>query len=235
LKRAPGTAGSLLFLCEVQKAAGKSADALRMLEEAINGGQKCAAVMLEHARLVQSMQGAKEAEPLLMALVETDPENAEVLSDLAGVQLELDKPQEASQHAFRALKINPTLKGLNYLVGMMKRADGQLDQAVHYFSEAVRQYPNDLEAYVALGKTYLERRENKKAFKTFGQAMEIAPDDYRLYFHAGVILREQKDYVGAEDMMRRASELAPGDINIRRQLGAIVALNLVHNPKGVKA
>jgi hypothetical protein len=50
-----------------------------------------------------------------------------------------------------------------------------------------------------------------------------------------VILREQKDYMGAEEMMRRASELAPGDVNIRRQLGAIVALNLVHNPKEVKS
>ena len=235
LKRAPGTAGSLLFLCEVQKAAGKSIDALRILEEAIKGGQKSATVMLEHARLVRLIQGAKEAEPLLLALVETDPENAEVLGDLAEVQVELDKPQEASLHAFRALKVNPMLRGLNYLVGTMKRADGQLDQAVHYFSEAVRQYPHDLEAYVALGETYVERRENKKAFKTFEQAMEIAPGDHRLYYQAGVILREQKDYVRAEDMMRRASELAPGDINIRRQLGAIVALNLVHNPKGVKA
>jgi tetratricopeptide (TPR) repeat protein len=235
LKRAPGTAGSLLFLCEVQKSAGKSVDALRMLEEAIKGGQNSAPVMLEHARLVRSMKGAEETEPLLQALVEKEPENAEILSDLAEVQMDLDKPQEASLHAFRALKINPTLKGLNFLIGGMKRADGQLDQAVHYFSEAVRQYPHDLEAYVALGETYTDRRENQQALKIFGQAMEIAPDDFRLYYQAGVILREQKDYMSAEDMMRRASELAPSDINIRRQLGAIVALNLVHNPKGVKA
>lgn len=235
LKRAPGTAGSLLFLCEVQKAAGKSADALRMLEEAINGGQNSAPVMLEHARLVCSMKGAEETEPLLQALVEKEPENAEILSDLAAVQMELEKPQEASLHAFRALKINPTLKGLNYLLGTMKHADGQLDQAVQYFSEAVRQYPHDLEAYVALGKTFTDRRENQQALKIFEQAMEIAPDDYRLCYQAGVILREQKDYMGAEEMMRRASELAPSEINIRRQLGAIVALNLVHNPKGVRA
>ncbi len=158
-----------------------------------------------------------------------------VCSDLAEVQMQLDKPQEASLHAFRALKINPALRGLNYLVGSMKRTDGQLDQAVHYFSEAVRQYPHDLDAYVALGETYIERRENKMALKIFEQAMNIAPDDHRLYYQAGVILREQKDYIRAEDMMRRASDLAPGDINIRRQLGAIVALNLVHNPKGVRA
>ena len=218
--------------CKKQR--GKYVDALQILEEAIKGGQKSASVKLEHARLVRSMKGAKEAEQLLLALVEADPENAEALGDLAEVQVELDKPQEASLHAFRALKVNPTLRGLNYLVGTMKRADGQLDQAVHYFSEAVRQYPYDLNAYVALGETYVERRENKKAFEIFEQAMQITPDDHRLYYQAGVILREQKDYVRAEDMMRRASELAPSDINIRRQLGAIVALNLVHNPKGVK-
>ncbi len=79
LKRAPGTAGSLLFLCEVQKSAGRFVDALRILEEAIKGGQKSAAVVLEHARLVRSMQGAKDAEPLLQALLESEPENAEGL------------------------------------------------------------------------------------------------------------------------------------------------------------
>ena len=42
-----------------------------------------------------------------------------------------------------------------------------------------------------------------------------------------------KDYPGAESMMRRAAQLAPHDVNIRRQLGAIVALNLVHNSQEV--
>jgi hypothetical protein len=35
-------------------------------------------------------------------------------------------------------------------------------------------------------------------------------------------------------MLRRASALAPNDLNIHRQLGAVVALNLVHNRAGVK-
>lgn len=235
LKRAPDAAGSLLFLCDVQKAAGKSIDALCMLEEAIKGGQNAPDVMLEHARLVRSIHGAKETEPLLQSLTKLDPENAKALSELAEVQKELGKQQEASLHAFRALKLEPTLKGLNSLLGTLKRADGQLDQAVYYYSEAIRQYPDDLETYVALGETYVERRENQKALHIFEQAMEIAPEDSRLFYQAGVILRDQKDYIGAEDMMRRASELDPGNVNIRRQLGAIVALNLIHNPRGVKS
>jgi Flp pilus assembly protein TadD len=42
-------------------------------------------------------------------------------------------------------------------------------------------------------------------------------------------LKESKDYVGAEKMLRRAADLAPNDVSIHRLLGAVVALNLVHN------
>ena len=48
-------------------------------------------------------------------------------------------------------------------------------------------------------------------------------------------MRELKDYVGAEAMLRRAAELSPQDLNIRRQLGAVIALNLVHNSQEVNS
>jgi hypothetical protein len=35
-------------------------------------------------------------------------------------------------------------------------------------------------------------------------------------------------------MFRRAAELAPEDVNIQRQLGAVVALNLVYETQEVK-
>ncbi|MEN4099337.1 MAG: hypothetical protein ROW52_05395, partial [Anaerolineaceae bacterium] len=60
------------------------------------------------------------------------------------------------------------------------------------------------------------------------QAIEIAPNDPRPYYQSALIMREGKDYVGAEAMLRKASKLAPNDVSIRRQLGAIIALNLVH-------
>ncbi|HBA92656.1 MAG TPA: hypothetical protein DCZ08_13240 [Anaerolineaceae bacterium] len=63
----------------------------------------------------------------------------------------------------------------------------------------------------------------------YQQAMRTAPEDYRSFYQAGLILRDGKDYLAAETMLRRAADLAPTDVNIRRQLGAIVALNLVHN------
>ena len=61
------------------------------------------------------------------------------------------------------------------------------------------------------------------------KAMKTVPQDFRMYYQAGLILREGKDYHGAETMLRRAAELAPDDLNIRRQLGAVITLNLIHS------
>jgi hypothetical protein len=46
-------------------------------------------------------------------------------------------------------------------------------------------------------------------------------------------LKESRDYLGAENMLRKASDLDPDNLMVRRTLGAVVALNLVHNRRGV--
>ncbi|MDH5508412.1 MAG: hypothetical protein OEZ02_14415, partial [Anaerolineae bacterium] len=56
----------------------------------------------------------------------------------------------------------------------------------------------------------------------------IAPNDARPLFHAGIALKESKNFTAAESMLRCAAEIAPKDLDIQRQLGAVVALTLVH-------
>jgi hypothetical protein len=48
-------------------------------------------------------------------------------------------------------------------------------------------------------------------------------------------LKETKDYDNAEYMLRRAADLDPDDLTIRRQLGILVAINLVHNHQEIAA
>jgi Tfp pilus assembly protein PilF len=65
-------------------------------------------------------------------------------------------------------------------------------------------------------------------------AIQIAPRDIRAYTGAAAIYRESKDYTRSEDMLRRAAEIDPSNLAIRRQLGAVVALNLVHTSQEAK-
>ncbi len=100
---------------------------------------------------------------------------------------------------------------------------------MHHFGEAIRQSPANIDAYLELGRTYQEQRQQMQAVRVYQQAMKISPDDYRPYYHAAIALRETKDYQGAEALLRRAVQLSPDDVSIRRQLAAIVALNMVYH------
>jgi Flp pilus assembly protein TadD len=42
-------------------------------------------------------------------------------------------------------------------------------------------------------------------------------------------MKNARDYAKAEALLRKAAELAPNDLNVRRQLGAVIALNLVES------
>ena len=86
-----------------------------------------------------------------------------------------------------------------------------------------------MDGYLELGKVYLERRQNTQAVEVFMAAAKIAPQDYRSYYQAGLALKDSRDYMGAESMLRHAAHLAPQEVSIHRQLGAVVALNLVYN------
>jgi tetratricopeptide (TPR) repeat protein len=110
----------------------------------------------------------------------------------------------------------------------MRRA-GQLDQAIFHLNEAVGLSPNNMDPYLELGQAYQERREYKQALKIYQRAINVAGGDYRPYYQAGLVLKDSKDYLAAEAMLRRAAQLAPNEVSIHRLLGAVVALNLVHN------
>ena len=122
---------------------------------------------------------------------------------------------------------------MHHLVGTLSEKAGQLDAALYHLSEAIRMTPGDVDNYLELGRVFQKQRQYHKAQQILQQAMAAVPDDFRSYYQAGLALKDSKDYLAAESMLRRAVELAPENVLIRRQLAAVVALNLVHNPRSM--
>lgn len=77
--------------------------------------------------------------------------------------------------------------------------------------------------------TYQERREVDKAIEIYKKAIEMVSTDPRPYINLATAYKDSRDYKNAETMFRKAAQISPNDPNIRRQLAAIVALNLVTN------
>jgi tetratricopeptide (TPR) repeat protein len=229
MQRAPRQADVVLFLAQVYSALNRLPEALDVLERAIPEVEQAAEVLVERARLVLKLKGPQASLELLKELVEQLPEHLDALSLLASTLVELGDLAAAEAVIHASLRIDPEQPAINLLMGKLQRQLGQLDQAIHYLSEAVRQAPDTVLGFLELAKTHLQRREDVQALNIYQQAIKVAPEDARAYYQAALILRETKDYLGAENMLRTAAKLAPDDLSIRRQLGAIIALNLVHN------
>jgi tetratricopeptide (TPR) repeat protein len=232
---------AVLLRARVLDKMSRTGEALSVLEKAIPATADPLPLLLEEVSILERNQGDAKALELLSALADRFPDEPRVLTLLAFKLEEAGNSDEAARRAQKALQILSAQPEdvtyleiaekarLHLLLGRIMRRTGQLDQALHHLNEVIQQVPNDIEGYLDLGGILQERRQHPKALQMYQQATRIAPRDPRPYHQAGMALKESKDYVGAESMLRRAAELAPGDLSIHRQLGAIVALNLVHN------
>jgi tetratricopeptide (TPR) repeat protein len=225
----------LYLLARALEALNRPDEALTALDKAMSLMDDPLPMQLERVYLLRRSRDLDVALPALQALVERYPGQAELLVLQAEWLAEAGKSEAAVQAARSALQgeaveLSPQRKaGLYYLVGSQMRRSGQLDQAIQHLNEAIQEWPDHLEAYLELGRAHQERREYKQALKVYQKATNIAPNDYRPYYQAGLVLKDSKDYLAAEAMLRKAAQLAPNEVSIHRLLGAVVALNLVHN------
>jgi tetratricopeptide (TPR) repeat protein len=216
-------------------------EALQALEKALPNSDTPLSLKLEHAGLVKQLQGAQAAIEELKSIARQFPGDPDVFAHLARAYAECDEEELAIQSAQislisgRGILSEPDQAQMHHLLGRLLRKTGQLDQAILHLHNAAQIIPDDVEPYLELGIAHKERREYQQALQLFQQATTIATHDPRPFYLAGLALKEGKDYRQSEVMLRKAANLAPQDVNIRRQLAAVVALNLVHNPTTVRA
>ena len=237
LKRNPNHPQALLIHAKTQSALNKPDLALASLDKALLNNPDSIVLQLERIGFVRQTQGETIALQSLQELVSQFPDEPLVLVSLAEALTESGKIDIAIQTAQEALNKScgnlelPKYIDLLVLLGRLLRGTGQLDQAIHYLEEAVELTTGNANPFIELGRTYQERRQYDLALNQLQKAISTAPDNPQPYYLSGQILKEIKDYPGAEIMLRKAAELAPENLNIHRQLGAVVAINLVHNPQ----
>jgi tetratricopeptide (TPR) repeat protein len=237
----PNNTKALLLLAKASEALDQPAHALDALEKAIPLLQNPLSHMLQRAELMRSVRGEEASIEALEDLANQQPEEPTVLLALAEAYTRNNQTDQAIQTAQKALGLDPEALTIEQrastflLLGRLLRRDGQLDQAIHHLSQAIECTPDDVDPYLELGRAYQDRRDDDEALMVFHQAVAVAPEDPRPYLQAGLTLKEAKDFDNAEYMLRRAADLAPDDLTIRRQLGILVAINLVHNHQEIAA
>ncbi|MRR29943.1 tetratricopeptide repeat protein, partial [bacterium] len=222
------SAEAITFLAKVLLKKGDKAQALAALEKAATSEDATLDLMLKHARLVREIKGSSNSKAIFEGLVKKYPQNIELLKLLAESQLDCGEKVAAEETARHSLRLEAEQPEIHEFLGKLKFAEGNLDQAVFHFSQQISLDAESVSGYLELAKVYQKRRDFHKALETLQQGIQSAPADARAYIASANMLREARDYSSAESMLRKAAAINPHDINIKRQLGAVIALNLVH-------
>ena len=228
---------STLILARSLSALGMHDEALAKINALLPVASETITLQLERVHILSKINGSQAGLNELITLVNSYPDDFNLLNALAKSYIEIGEPEHAAEVAQRALEActertsRCEQANLHLLIGQILRHTGELEKSIQHLSDAIQLVPDRLEPYLELGLARKERCEFQQALRIFEQATSIAPDDPRAPYQAGIALKESKDYKSSETMLRRAVSLAPNDLNIRRQLAAVVALNLVHNPR----
>lgn len=222
-------ANAILFLAKVLHERGEKQQALAALEMTNQCDNVTVQTMVEHVNLVKEINGGAYAKELISSFSEKYPENVDLMKMLASAQEENGDTADAEKTVKRALQVEPNEPDLHLFLGKISVETGQLDQAIHHLSQGIAHKTTNTDGYLMLSKVYEQQREFTKALDALKQAMDAAPNDTRSYLAAANLYRNSKNYNAAEKVLQKAVEIDPQDVTIRRQLGALLALKLVHH------
>lgn len=209
-------------------------EALETITNATSNEEMPLSLRLCQLKLIHKIEGASAVLPALNELAEQHPNDLTLTLTLASTWAEVGEQQKAIDIAQEALNRNNGRASaaqkaeIHCFIGQMLRQAGQLDQAVHHLHLATTFAPQHGKAYIELGRVEQNRRQYEKALLALNRAIEYTPRSSLAYYYAGLVLKNLKNYSKAERMLRQAAKLAPKDLRIRRQLGVLATLNLVH-------
>jgi tetratricopeptide (TPR) repeat protein len=107
---------------------------------------------------------------------------------------------------------------------LLRRAEdalkaGRVPEAVQWFQDLVRDYPDTDWAYLRLGRALLQEGDNAGAERALRAGLARSPDMADVHFYLGVVLYQRGDTRKAEASFRRAAELKPDHTLAQFNLG----------------
>ncbi len=238
LEQHPHHPDATLYLAKALQAQGRAAEALQIVEETLPFADSALPLYILRAELLKQVHGPAAAVEAWRTLLASRPEAPALWLGLAQALAEAHQSAAAQEAAHKALRradeLSPEQRiQLHLLLGSLAKERGDLDLAVHHFSEALQIAPDNLEALLKLGETQMARQLYREALEIFTQAQRLAPHDARAYYQAGLVYKNIKDYEQAEAMFRKAVQLDPNDGRAKRQLRSITVVNLLNRPTGI--
>jgi tetratricopeptide (TPR) repeat protein len=176
-------------------------------------------------RTLLSLNRPEEAEQKFLAALKVDRNNEGALDELAklfrkqGRHVEAD--QVAQRHAqimSRNAKKRPDSAASQMDLGLIQARQGNLQQAIVHFENAIRLAPQSAPAYFNLAYAQMDLKLFREAKSNLLKALELNPDLAVAHVSIADILESEKDIAGAKKHFAEALRIKPDDLEAKQGL-----------------
>jgi tetratricopeptide (TPR) repeat protein len=160
-----------------------------------------------------------EAERLYHEVLESQPEQSEVLRLLGVLNRQQGKFSEAQSWLEKSLAVAPQNAQTHHDLGLVCFEMGRLEEAVRGYQKAIELRPNFAEAHYNLGNTYYALKRAQEAEAHYQQAVEQQPDLAQAHYNLGLLAQESGHAEKAIGYYRQATSLDPAHLDALLNLG----------------
>jgi Flp pilus assembly protein TadD len=135
-----------------------------------------AADLIAEAQRLFSQHNYQEAQAKYQEVLKLDSKNVYTLANLATIELELDKLDDAEKHVLQALAIKPKDAFSLGVLGNLRFRQAKYDLALEALSHAAQINPNDAEIQNFLGVTLSQKGQRGPAETALRKAIQLDPE-----------------------------------------------------------
>lgn len=163
------------------------------------------------AAVVAAYRGYDAAESILSGAARRLPKSLRVQVGIGLIQLESGNAESAKAAYEQATQLAPRSPLCLNLLGRIQMAQGQYDEAIQTFGEALRRDPSEAQAFFLMGLSYTKLPDkSEEALQAFRQAVLLNPDLADGYFWIGSVYFYRKgQYAEAAQYLEETLKRAP--------------------------
>ena len=149
------------------------------------------------------------------------PNSIHLLNYLAMACSALERDNEALLSYQKIRKIDPTLSGPHYNIGIILKRNGRVEEAIDSYKRAIFLKSDYVQAYNNLGILYKDRQEYEDAIEMFKKAISLKSDYVQAYNNLGSLYKDRQEYEDAIEMFTKVKELQPDNHKSYFNLGLV--------------
>lgn len=164
----------------------------------------------------------------LEGITNNDPQALQDALNIIDANVRQQRLTKARKICDTALEANPQSSQLNYALGVVHQAKGDVNKAIHSYQQAVSTNPDNLAAWINLGICARSIKSNDTAIKAFNKALAIDSGSFHAHYNLALVHCDLKQMDEALSSLSAALEINPASPDARFQVGFLEELRTNH-------